>query len=54
LDRLPRRWREGGRLPLYDTFSQERADHFPQTIIDILKEGFTPELEIPTPKERGE
>lgn len=39
--------REGLRLELYDTFSQERADHFAQSVIDMLKEGFIPELQIP-------
>ena len=43
-DRPALRWtvylaggREGLRLELYDTFSQERADHFAQSVIDMLK-----------------
>jgi hypothetical protein len=34
-------------LELHDTFSQERADHFAQSVIDMLKAGFIPELQIP-------
>ena len=34
-------------MELYDTFSQERADHFAQSVIDMLKEGFIPELQMP-------
>ena len=53
-DRPALRWtiylpggREGLRLELYDTFSQESADHFAQSVIDMLKEGFISELQIP-------
>ncbi len=39
--------REGLRLELYDTFSQERADHFAQSVIDMLKRGFIPNCRSP-------
>jgi hypothetical protein len=58
-DRPALRWtvylaggREGLRLELYDTFSQERADRFAQSVIDMLKEGFIPELQIPADARR--